>query len=49
VEGLIPAFEQAAKQRALQEKPPLPADAAKYTGHYTVSFRQGCMTRFEAL
>ena len=38
VEGLIPAFEQVAKQRALQEKPPLPADAAKYTGHYTCEF-----------
>jgi D-alanyl-D-alanine carboxypeptidase len=38
VEGLIPAFEQVAKQRALQEKPPLPADAAKYTGHYVCKF-----------
>jgi D-alanyl-D-alanine carboxypeptidase len=38
VEGLIPAFEQVAKQRALQEKPPLPADAAKYTGHYACQF-----------
>ncbi len=27
-----------AKQRALQEKPPLPADAAKYTGHYACQF-----------
>jgi hypothetical protein len=38
VEGLIPSFEQVARQRALQEKPPLPADAAKYTGHYSCQF-----------
>ena len=38
VEGLIPGFEQVAKQRALQQKPPLPADAAKYTGHYACKF-----------
>ncbi len=38
VEGLIPAFEQVAKKRSLQEKPPLPADAARYTGHYACEF-----------
>jgi hypothetical protein len=38
MEGLIPAFEQVAKQRAVQEKPLLPADAAKYTGHYACEF-----------
>lgn len=38
VEGLIPSFEQVARQRALQEKPPLPADAAKYAGHYSCQF-----------
>jgi hypothetical protein len=38
VEGLIPAFERVAKQRALLEKPPLPADAAKYAGHYACQF-----------
>ena len=38
VEGLIPAFEQVAKQRVLLERPPLPADAAKYTGHFAGKF-----------
>ena len=38
MEGLIPAFEQVAKQRAVQEKPLLPADATKYTGHYACEF-----------
>jgi CubicO group peptidase (beta-lactamase class C family) len=38
VEGLLPAFEQVAKQRALEEKPFLPADAGRYTGHYVCAF-----------
>ena len=38
VEGLIPAFAQVAKERQLHEKPPLPADAVKYTGHYACAF-----------
>ena len=38
VEGLLPAFERVAAARKQQEKPPLPTDAAKYTGHYACAF-----------